>query len=103
MCDPCRKLPHRCQSLLLLYGFLFLPLFCDISDDPLENVTNQFEARVSSVTYLGDVEEYWLNVRDSSRMQVMFYHPGSYERKAGDKVYIQFQPQDVVPLSAANS
>jgi len=76
------------------------PESISVSDDPLGNVHNQFEARVSSVTYLGDVEEYWLNVMDSSEMKVTLHNPGQYERRVGDKVYIFFQPQDAVVLLA---
>lgn len=97
------------------------PESISVSDDPLENVPNQFEARISSVTYLGDVEEYWLNVairdqgagiRDQGEshslatdphylpMKVIFHNPGQYERQVGDKVYIFFQSQDAVSLPA---
>jgi len=75
------------------------PESISISDDPKENVYNQFEAIVSSVTYLGDVEEYWLNVGNSWDIKVVLHNPGKNERKSGDKVYIQFQSENAVLLS----
>lgn len=75
------------------------PESISISDVPLDNVPNQFEARVISVTYLGDVEEYWVKVRNLIDMKVVLYNPGKYERKAGDKVFIQFLPQNAVILA----
>jgi len=81
------------------------PLLCSvrpesisISDNPLENVPNQFEAVISSVIYLGDVEEYWLKARDSLEIKMVLHNPGQHERRAGDKVYISFHPQDAVSL-----
>ena len=81
------------------------PLLCSvrpesisISDNPVENVPNQFEAVISSAIYLGDVEEYWLRAKDSLEIKVVLHNPGQYERRAGDKVYISFQPQDAVSL-----
>jgi len=71
-----------------------------ISDKPLEDIPNQFEARISSIIYLGDVEEYWLNVKNSAEMKALLHNPGQYERQVDDRVYISFQPQDVVALSA---
>jgi iron(III) transport system ATP-binding protein len=78
------------------------PESISISDDPLENVPNQFESRISSITYLGNVEEYWLNVKDSLKMKVTLHNPGQHERRVGDKVYILFQPQDTVPLRVSS-
>jgi len=76
------------------------PESISISDVPLENTPNQFEAAISSVTYLGDVEEYWLLLGDSLEIKVVMHNPGQNERQAGDKVYISFQPQDAVSLPA---
>lgn len=69
-----------------------------ISDDPLDNIPNQFESVIQSVTYLGDVEEYWLNIGNSWEIKVILHNPGTYERKAGDKVHVSFQPQDAITL-----
>jgi len=69
-----------------------------ISEEISKDIHNQFEARISSVMYLGDVEEYWLKVMDSLDIKVVLHNPGKYERRAGDKVYITFQPQNVVLL-----
>jgi spermidine/putrescine ABC transporter ATP-binding subunit len=81
------------------------PLLCSvrpesisISDNPLGNVPNQFEAVISSAIYLGDVEEYWLRAKDSLEIKVVLHNPGQYERRAGDKVHISFQSQDAVSL-----
>jgi iron(III) transport system ATP-binding protein len=74
------------------------PESINVSDNLLENAPNQFEATVSSITYLGDVEEYWLNMKDSSQIKAVLNNPGQYERRSGDKVYISFQPQDAVSL-----
>ncbi len=76
------------------------PESINISDEPLEDVPNQFEARITSVTYLGDVEEYWLSLGDSLKIKAVLHNPGQYERRAGDRVYIYFQPQDAVALRA---
>ena len=76
------------------------PESIDISDAPLENVPNQFEARISSIIYLGNVEEYWLNLADLQEIRVTLHNPGQYERHVGDRVYIRFQPQNVVILPA---
>jgi len=75
------------------------PESISITDMPLDNTINQFEARIISVTYLGDVEEYWLKVRNLIDMKVVLYNPGKYERKQGDKVFIQFLPQNAIILS----
>jgi len=32
-------------------------------------------------------------------VKVVLYNPGKYERKSGDKVFVQFQPQDAIILS----
>ena len=74
------------------------PESINVSDDPAENKPNCFEATISSVTYLGDVEEYWLDMDKSPKIHATLYNPGQYERQAGDRVYISFQPQDAVPL-----
>lgn len=76
------------------------PESVNISDDPLENTPNQFEARVSNITYLGDVEEYWLKLKDILDMKITLYNPGQYERHVGDRVYVRFQPQNAVLLPA---
>ena len=76
------------------------PESVSVTDNPLESMSNQFEAMISNVTYLGDVEEYWLSIGDSLEINVTLHNPGRYERQPGDKVYISFEPQDVVPLPA---
>jgi spermidine/putrescine ABC transporter ATP-binding subunit len=74
------------------------PESISISDSPADNIPNQFEAAVSSVIYLGDVEEYWLRIKDSLEVKAVLNNPGQYERRSGDRVYISFQPQDAVSL-----
>jgi iron(III) transport system ATP-binding protein len=69
-----------------------------ISDNQQDNVPNEFEAKISSVVYLGDVEEYWVNVKNSWDVKVVLHNPGTYERKSGDKVYVRFQPENAVLL-----
>ncbi|MGB9597160.1 MAG: TOBE domain-containing protein, partial [Candidatus Poribacteria bacterium] len=76
------------------------PESISISDMPSDNVPNQFEARIVSVTYLGDVEEYWVKVRNLVDMKVVLYNPGKYERKSGDKVFVQFSPQNAIILAS---
>jgi len=76
------------------------PESISILDKPVDNAPNQFEATISSVTYLGDVEEYWLSIQDSLQIKVILHNPGQYERHSGDKVYISFQPQDAISLPA---
>jgi len=76
------------------------PESISMSDAPLDNALNQFEATISSITYLGDVEEYWLSIQDSLQIKVILHNPGQYERHSGDKVYISFQPQDAISLPA---
>jgi iron(III) transport system ATP-binding protein len=67
-----------------------------ISDAPLDNTPNQFEAKVTNLTYLGDVEEYWIKIRNLLDVKVVLHNPGKYERKSGDKVFVRFQPQDAI-------
>ncbi len=76
------------------------PESIDVSDEPLENVPNQFEARISTITYLGNVEEYCLRLTDSLEVKATIQNPGEYERHIGDKIYVLFQPQNVVLLPA---
>ncbi|MFC1713293.1 ABC transporter ATP-binding protein [Candidatus Poribacteria bacterium] len=76
------------------------PESIDVSDEPLENVPNQFEARISSITYLGNVEEYCLRLTDSLEVKATIQNPGEYERHVGDKIYVLFQPQNAVLLPA---
>ena len=75
------------------------PESIDISDSCIDDGFNHFEAKISSITYLGDVEEYWINVRNSLDLKVILHNPGQHERKAGDKVYICFDHQDAILLS----
>ncbi|MBD3180802.1 polyamine ABC transporter ATP-binding protein [Candidatus Poribacteria bacterium] len=69
-----------------------------ISENEKENIPNQFAATISSVIYLGDVEEYWLDVADTWEIKAVLHNPGQQERKSGDQVYINFQPLDAVCL-----
>jgi len=75
------------------------PESINVSDSPQDNAQNQFEAEISSVVYLGDVEEYWVKVKNSWDVKAVINNPGIYERKSGDKVYVQFQPEDAILLS----
>lgn len=72
------------------------PESINITDELLKDAQNQFEATVSKFTYLGDVEEYWLRMQDSSEIKVVLHNPGQYERHIGDNVYIQFQIKDTI-------
>lgn len=74
------------------------PESINISDESLDNMPNQFEATVSRFTYLGDVEEYWLKMKDASEIKVVLHNPGQDERHIGSKVYIQFQIKDAICL-----
>lgn len=74
------------------------PESLDVSDDPVENAPNQFEARIASITYLGDVEEYCLKLGDIPEIKATIQNPGQYERHVGDKVFVRFQPQNAVIL-----
>jgi len=60
--------------------------------------TNRFPAKVLSLTYLGDVEEYWLQVRDAQEMKAVRHNPGVHERREGDAVMVWIDPRDVVVL-----
>jgi iron(III) transport system ATP-binding protein len=75
------------------------PESVSITDEPLKDIPNQYEAIVSNFTYLGDVEEYWLKMQDSSEIKVVLHNPGQNERHVGDKVYIQFQIKDIIALT----
>ena len=75
------------------------PESINVSDSPQDNAQNQFEAEISSVVYLGDVEEYWVKVGNFWDVKAVINNPGIYERKSGDKVYVQFQPEDAILLS----
>jgi ABC-type Fe3+/spermidine/putrescine transport system ATPase subunit len=76
------------------------PESIDVSDEPLEDVPNQFEARISTITYLGNVEEYCLRLTDSLEVKATIQNPGEYERHVGDKIYVLFHPQNAVLLPA---
>jgi iron(III) transport system ATP-binding protein len=75
------------------------PESINVLDMPKDDLPNQLEARISSVTYLGDIEEYWLKVKNQWDVKAVINNPGTYERKSGDMVYIQFQPEDAILLS----
>ncbi len=74
------------------------PESISITDNIKEGKINQFEARIKSLTYLGDVEEYWLNIRNSLEVKVIVHNPGQHERKPGGKVYTYFDPSSVILL-----
>ncbi len=74
------------------------PESISITDNFKEGIINQFEARIISLTYLGDVEEYWLNIRNSLEVKVIIHNPGQHERKPGGKVYTHFDPNNIVVL-----
>ncbi len=74
------------------------PESISITDNPKDNSINQFEARIISLTYLGDIEEYWLNIRNSLEAKVIIHNPGQHERRPGGKVYVYFDPNNIVLL-----
>ncbi len=74
------------------------PESINITDNPKDNSINQFEARIISLTYLGDIEEYWLNIRNSLEAKVIIHNPGQHERRPGGKVYVYFDPNNIVLL-----
>lgn len=75
------------------------PESINITDNLKEGVINQFEARIINLTYLGDIEEYWLNIRNSLEAKVVIHNPGQHERRPGSKVYAYFDPNNVVLLT----
>lgn len=74
------------------------PESVDVSDDPIENIPNQFEATIASITYLGNVEEYCLKMGDLPEIKATIPNPGQYERHVGDKIFACFHPQNAIIL-----
>jgi hypothetical protein len=62
-------------------------------DDP-----NRFSAVVERVTYLGDNEQYILELRDGSSIKAVRYNPREKTLGVGDDLQIFFQAGDVVVL-----
>ena len=74
------------------------PESVSIEDSQPRDRFNVFQARITSTTYLGDVEEYWLNANHSVEMKAVLHNPGQEERQPGDEVFISFLPENTVSL-----
>jgi len=59
---------------------------------------NRLPAVVRRVTYLGDNEQYMLELRDGSLIKAVKYNPREEAMKAAEELQISFRPEDVVVL-----
>ena len=63
-----------------------------------QGVVNQFEAKVTGITYLGRIEEYHLLVNDKIPLKATRYKPGNYSTQAGEQLTCFVAPEDVILL-----
>lgn len=69
-----------------------------VYDRPIPNAQNQFESKLVNFTYLGDIEESLISTKDNLLLKAIIYNPTKQARRIGDKVFIAFDPQDVIVL-----
>ncbi len=62
---------------------------------PRENI---LRARIENIVYLGDNEQYLLQLKDGSIFKAVEYNPGLHQMRIRDEVYVVFAPEDVVLL-----
>ncbi len=60
--------------------------------------SNRFSAVVKRITYLGDSEQYILELRDGSSVKAVRYNPREKTLEVGEELQIFSQPEDVVVL-----
>ncbi|MAG82659.1 spermidine/putrescine ABC transporter ATP-binding protein [Candidatus Poribacteria bacterium] len=80
-------------------------VFCSIRPEAIQvggllpqGVVNQFEAKVTGITYLGRIEEYHLLVNDKIPLKATRYKPGNYSTQAGEQLTCFVAPEDVILL-----
>lgn len=75
---------------------------CSIRPETIElnhnSNPNLFNAKLSTVTYLGRVEEYELIIADKLKLKAIIYNPDTDIRNEGDTVNISIPPKAIVPL-----
>ncbi len=59
---------------------------------------NQLVAEVQDIMYLGNNEQYSLRLADGTVVQALEFKPNTREAEVGDRVTLQFEPQDVSVL-----
>ena len=67
-------------------------------DDEPADVENTFAGTVRSVTYLGDLEQYAVELDDGTRVKVIEHNPLEQKAGPGDRVHIGFDPSSAVIL-----
>jgi ABC-type Fe3+/spermidine/putrescine transport system ATPase subunit len=68
------------------------------SGSPLRNVVNELVAEVRSIMYLGDNEQYSLQLPDGIVVRAVEHNPVARKAQVGDRLAIQFDAQSVVVL-----
>ncbi len=71
-----------------------------INDTPIQDAPNQFAAKITSLTYLGNIEEYMLQLDQGIELKAVLHNPGQEAREPGRDVVIDVRPRDVVVLPA---
>ena len=59
---------------------------------------NEFAARISGLTYLGDIEEYALAAGDDLALRAVMLNPGTDAPQVGSDVAVSVAPEDVAVL-----
>ena len=68
------------------------------SGSPLSNVVNELVAEVRSIMYLGDNEQYSLQLPDGVIVRAVEHNPVVKKAQVGDRLAFQFDAQSVVVL-----
>jgi ABC-type Fe3+/spermidine/putrescine transport system ATPase subunit len=68
------------------------------SGGPTVEGANQLLARVQSVMYLGDNEQFALRLADDSVIRAVEYNPSDKRAEPGEQIVLQFDPGAVVVL-----
>ena len=63
-----------------------------------QGVVNQFEAKVTGITYLGRIEEYHLLFNDRIPLKATRYKPGNHSIQVGEQLTCFIVPEDVILL-----
>ena len=74
------------------------PEALSLLDDEPTDVENTFAGTVRSVTYLGDLEQYVVELEDGTRVKVVEHNPLDQKAGPGDRVTIGFDPGSAVIL-----
>ncbi|MGA1195443.1 MAG: TOBE domain-containing protein [Candidatus Latescibacterota bacterium] len=68
-----------------------------LDSDPSEN-DNVITGQVKHVIYLGEVEQYIVELIDGTQVKLVEYDPAEQRAKSGDSVRLKFSPHRVVIL-----